>query len=61
MEILGEVEVFDPAGEGESLPVDFFVLVAGHDPGPFVFLECPEMMGDVTLVEFHPGEVVHLV
>jgi len=61
VEVLGEVEVFCPAGEDEFLAVDLFVFVSCDDWCPVILVECSEVLCDVAGVEFHPGEIFHLV
>jgi len=61
IEGLGEKEVFCPAGEDEFLPVDLFVFVSCDDWCPVILVERSEVLCDVAGVEFHPGEILHLV
>lgn len=61
MEALGEKEIFSPAGEDEFLPVDLFVFVSCDDWCPVILVERSEVLCDVACVEFHPGEILHLV
>ena len=61
MEILGEIQVFGPAGKHQLLPVHLFILVPGDDMCPFCLVECVEMVCDIAGVEFHAGEILHLI
>jgi hypothetical protein len=61
MEVLGEVQVFGSAGKHELFPVHLFILVSGHDRCPFLLTEGVQVVCDITLVEFHAGEILHLV
>lgn len=61
VEFLGEVQVFGSAGKHELLPVHLFIRVPGDDRCPFFFAERVQVLCDVTGVEFHAGEIFHLV
>jgi hypothetical protein len=61
VEFLGEVQIFVPAGKHQLFPVHLFIRVPGDDRCPFLFVERVQVLCDVTGVEFHAGEILHLV
>jgi hypothetical protein len=60
-EFLGEEHIFCPAGEHQFLAVHLFIGIPRDDWCPFCLVERAQMMGDVAGVEFHAGEIFHLV
>jgi hypothetical protein len=49
IECLGEIQVFNPVRKRELFAVDLIVFPSDH-PDPFLFVECVEMLGGITLV-----------
>ena len=61
VEFLGEIQIFVPAGKHQLFPVHLLIRVPGDDRCPFLFVERVQVLCDVTGVEFHAGEILHLV
>jgi hypothetical protein len=61
IQVLGEVRVFGSVGKHELFPVHLFCRVPGDDWCPFHLSEGVQMACDIASVEFHAGEIFHLV